>query len=138
MSWQQAWEENRTPWDAGAAAPSLVELVESGELPEGRALVPGAGSGYDVLALAGPERHAVGLDLAPGAKRRFDALRAEQGVPADQAEMVTADFFDWQPDAPFDSYAVRSYLGLYVSVCDRARDAPPLGRARRRAVGARR
>lgn len=102
MSWKQAWEENRTPWDAGQAAPGLVDLVESGSLPTGRALVPGAGSGYDVLALASPERHAFGLDLAPGAQRRFESLRAERGVPAEQAEIVVADFFDWQPASPFD------------------------------------
>lgn len=102
MSWQEAWEEERTPWDAGASAPSLVELVESDTLPKGRALVPGAGSGYDVLTLAGPERKAVGLDLAPGAKRRFEALRDEMGVPAEQAEVVVGNFFEWQPDEPFD------------------------------------
>lgn len=102
MSWQEAWEEQRTPWDAGKSAPTLVELVEAGELPDGRALVPGAGSGYDVLTLAAPDRHAVGLDLAPGARRRFAKLRDEEGVPAERAEMVVANFFDWQPDEPFD------------------------------------
>jgi hypothetical protein len=102
MSWQEAWREGRIPWDAGEAAPSLVELVEGGELPAGRALVPGAGSGYDVLALAAAERHVVGLDLADGARERFEALRQQQGVPKEWAEVVVADFFDWQPDEPFD------------------------------------
>ncbi len=102
MSWQEAWEENRTPWDAGASAPALQKLVDSGELPGGRALVPGAGSGYDVLTLASAERKAVGLDLAPGAQRRFEALRDAEGVPESQAEMVVANFFEWQPDEPFD------------------------------------
>lgn len=102
MSWQEAWEEQRTPWDAGQSAPALVELVEAGDLPAGQALVPGAGSGYDVLTLAAPNRRAVGLDLATGARRRFAQLRDEKGVPAEQAEMVVADFFDWQPDEPFD------------------------------------
>ncbi|WP_168210883.1 methyltransferase domain-containing protein [Persicimonas caeni] len=102
MSWQEAWEEKRTPWDAGASAPSLCELVDCDDLPEGRALVPGAGSGYDVLTLAGPKRKAIGLDLAPGAKQRFEALREQEGVPAEQAEMVVGNFFDWQPDELFD------------------------------------
>lgn len=102
MSWQEAWREGRIPWDAGEACPSLVELVENEELPAGRALVPGAGSGYDVLALASADRHAVGLDLADGARARFEALRGEHSVPSAWAELIVADFFDWQPDAPFD------------------------------------
>jgi hypothetical protein len=102
MTWQQAWREGRTPWDAGQACPSLVDLVENEELAAGRALVPGAGSGYDVLALASPDRHAVGLDLADGARERFETLRDDQNVPKEWAEVVVADFFDWQPDRPFD------------------------------------
>lgn len=102
MTWQEAWREGRIPWDAGRAAPSLVELVEGEEIPTGRALVPGAGSGYDVLALASPDRHTVGLDLADGAKERFESLRQRESIPKEWAEMVVADFFDWQPDEPFD------------------------------------
>jgi hypothetical protein len=102
MSWQEAWREERTPWDAGEAAPSLIDLVNGEELPTGRALVPGAGSGYDVLALASPDRHAVGLDLADGARERFESLRKKQGVSEAWAELVVANFFDWQPDEPFD------------------------------------
>ena len=43
MSWEQSWREGRTGWDAGEAAPPLVDLIASGALPKGRALVPGAG-----------------------------------------------------------------------------------------------
>ena len=102
MSWQEAWKEGRIPWDAGRAAPSLVELVEAAELPTGRALVPGAGSGYDVLAMASPNRLAIGLDLAEDARERFLSLRQQKGIPSEWADMVVADFFTWQPDEPFD------------------------------------
>ena len=101
MSWEKAWAEGRTGWDAGAAAPSLVELVERGVLPNGRALVPGCGAGYDVFALASPERRVTGLDIAPSARTRFESLREELGVPAEQATLVTADFFAFD-DGPFD------------------------------------
>jgi hypothetical protein len=100
--WKEAWHEGHTPWDRGAPAPTLVKLVDEGTLPEGRALVPGAGSGYDVLCLASDKREVVGLDLAEGARRRFETLRAEAGIPAEQARVVVADFFDWQPDEKFD------------------------------------
>jgi cyclopropane fatty-acyl-phospholipid synthase-like methyltransferase len=102
MSWEKAWREGRTGWDAGASPPVLEELVSTGQLPAGRALVPGCGAGYDVLTLATEERSAVGLDLAPTAAARFESLRAERGVPRSRARVVTEDFFAFEPDAPFD------------------------------------
>ncbi len=101
MTWQAAWEEGRTPWDAGKSAPVLRSLVEEGSLPQGRAFVPGAGSGYDVLTLASPRRAVVGLDLAPLAKTRFDAL-AQTHPHRGQVEFVVQDAFAYAPDAPFD------------------------------------
>ena len=101
MTWQAAWEEGRTPWDAGKSAPVLRSLVEAGSLPQGRAFVPGAGSGYDVLTLAGPERSVVGLDLAPVAKARFDAL-AQTHPHREQVEFVVEDAFAYAPQTPFD------------------------------------
>lgn len=108
--WTQAWDAGRTPWDTGRAVPALVELVAGGTLPEGRALVPGAGSGYDVLALAGEAREVIGLDLAEGAKRRFDGLRDAAGVSPRRAKMVVANFFEYQPDRPFDMIWDHTFL----------------------------
>lgn len=102
MSWEQAWKEARTPWDAGASPPVLAQLVRSGTLPTGRALVPGCGAGYDVLTLASPERVAIGVDLAPTAAARFEQLRAQRGIPASQARYEVVDFFEYAPEAPFD------------------------------------
>jgi len=100
--WIEAWSAGHTPWDTGRAVPDLVELVASGSLPEGRALVPGAGSGYDVLALASETREVIGLDLAEGAKRRFDALREDAGISPERAKLIVANFFEYQPEKPFD------------------------------------
>jgi SAM-dependent methyltransferase len=101
-SWEESWQAGRTPWDAGGPAAELVALIEVGRLPKGRALVPGCGSGYDVLALAGPGRQALGLDLAPTAVARFPALREAAGISADAAEVIEADYFDYRPAEPFD------------------------------------
>ncbi len=101
MSWQQAWKEGRTPWDQGASSPVLAELVRADAVPHGRGLVPGAGSGYDVLTLASDQRHVVGIDLADHAVQRFKALREQAGIDADIAQMQTADFFEYEDD-PFD------------------------------------
>ena len=102
MSWEERWETKNTPWDQGASAPSLVDLLEASELPAGRALVPGAGAGYDVLTLASADRSVMGVDLAPGAVETFRGLRERAGVPASRAEMVCADFFTWETSARFD------------------------------------
>ncbi len=102
MTWENAWREGRTGWDAGGSPPALLELVQAGELPGGRALVPGCGAGHDVLTLASGDRTVVGLDVAPTAAARFAELRRERGVPESQARIVTADFFEFEPDARFN------------------------------------
>lgn len=103
MSWENAWQHGRTGWDAGLAAPSLSHLLETGELPtRGRALVPGAGSGYDAIALARHGLSVTAMDLAPTAGERLRALRDEAGLDAAQLEVVVGDFFEYKPDAPFD------------------------------------
>ena len=96
MSWEDAWREGRTGWDAGASPPVLRALVERDALPTGRALVPGCGSGYDVFTLAEhPARRVLGLDVAPTARARFEALRAERGIEPERARIEIADFFDF-------------------------------------------
>ncbi|MEM9189779.1 MAG: methyltransferase domain-containing protein [Myxococcota bacterium] len=103
MSWEDAWREGRIGWDAGASAPALHRLVKDGSLPDkGRALVPGCGSGYDVLTLAEAGHPTVGVDLAPVAAERFRTLREERGLGASQASVVVGDFFGWAPEARFD------------------------------------
>lgn len=100
--WEKAWAQGTTPWDAGGSPPVLVELVEGGTLPTGRALVPGAGSGYDVLTLATEARSVTGLELSPVAIARFETLRAEADVTAESARIVRADFFAWEPAKRFE------------------------------------
>jgi methyl halide transferase len=101
MTWQNAWIEGRTGWDAGASPPVLVELVESGALPTGRILVPGCGAGYDLLTLAGPDREVIGIDVAPAAAERFEALKRAHGIRRGVDYRVT-DFFAFEPEAKFD------------------------------------
>lgn len=96
MSWKQAWKEDRTPWDQGASSPVVHDLVKANALPHGRGLVPGAGSGYDVLALASNERRMIGLDLSELAVQRFERLREEAAVDREHAQMHAADFFNFE------------------------------------------
>jgi hypothetical protein len=55
-----------------------------------------------VLTLAAPDRAVIGLDLAPTAARRFEAVREERGVAAERARVVTGDFFELEVEEPFD------------------------------------
>ena len=98
MTWQAAWQEGRTPWDAGCSAPILEAIVDT--LPEGRAVVPGCGSGYDLLTLAAAGRSVVGLDLAPLAKARFEELAGDHPY-RDRIEYVVGDAFGFDPGAGF-------------------------------------
>lgn len=44
----------------GNSSPALLKLIAEGKIPNGRALVPGCGRGYDVVALASDKRIATG------------------------------------------------------------------------------
>lgn len=101
--WEARWRAGQTGWDQGASPPVLIDLVETGRLPRGRALVPGCGAGYDVLTLsANGEREVVGTEISSTALSRFETLRERLGVGADRARVVLADFFAFAPESPFD------------------------------------
>ncbi|KAL6839578.1 hypothetical protein ACP4OV_030517 [Aristida adscensionis] len=91
--WEKSWEHGVTPWDLGKPTPIIEHLVRSGTLPKGRALVPGCGMGYDVVALASPERFVVGLDISGMAVEK-----AKQNC----FTFVADDFFKWVPSEHFD------------------------------------
>ncbi|URE42801.1 Thiopurine S-methyltransferase (TPMT) [Musa troglodytarum] len=59
------------------------------------------GGGYDVVAIAGPERYVVGLDISTSAVEKAKELSSS--LPnANQFTFVAADFFAWQPTEKFD------------------------------------
>ncbi|CAL5046048.1 unnamed protein product [Urochloa decumbens] len=99
--WEKSWEFGVTPWDLGKPTPVIEHLVRSGTLPKGRALVPGCGMGYDVVALASPERFVVGLDISDMAVKK--AKQWSSSLPnADYFTFLVEDFFKWTPDERFD------------------------------------
>lgn len=42
--WEKSWQAGTTPWDMGDVTPVLAQMIAKGEVPSGRALVPGCGS----------------------------------------------------------------------------------------------
>jgi methyl halide transferase len=113
-SWEEHWAESNTPWDQGKPAPPLVrlmsELTQSPEFVRGaKALVPGCGAGYDAFCLARSGYEAVGLDIAPSVRPRFDAARdafeLEAGKSPGEVTLITGDFFSASLEAlggPYD------------------------------------
>lgn len=68
--WESRYRMGDTPWEKGAAAPPLEELIERlgiGIFGPGPVIVPGCGTGHDVRLLAAHGLRAVGLDIAPSA-----------------------------------------------------------------------
>ncbi|WP_395743412.1 methyltransferase [Prosthecobacter sp.] len=88
--WNQAYQENFTPWDKGLPAPPLVEWL-AGHTLSGRVLVPGCGLGHDVAHLVSLGVDAYGLDIAPTA-----VARAKERHPALAERFVCADLFEFR------------------------------------------
>jgi methyl halide transferase len=109
--WEQRFAEGNIPWDRGASSPQLGAWISSGVLKPCRILVPGCGSGHEVvdLALAGFE--VTGLDYADKAIARANENLQEASV---DATLVQADVLAWQPDRPFDAiYEQTCLCALY-------------------------
>ncbi len=89
-NWDQAYQENFTPWDKGLPAPPLAEWLDHNTLT-GRVLVPGCGVGHDVAHLVARGIDAHGLDIAPTA-----VARAKAHYPELAERFNCADLFEFR------------------------------------------
>jgi SAM-dependent methyltransferase len=80
--WNLPYLFGRPRWDTGITPPELVELVESGQVPPGRALDIGCGTGTNAVFLARRGFEVVGTDVAWLAVRRARRKAREAGVSA--------------------------------------------------------
>jgi SAM-dependent methyltransferase len=109
--WEQRFAEGNTPWDRGASSPQLRAWIGSGLLKPCRILVPGCGSGYEVVELALAGFEVVGLDYSDRAIARAHQNLKDAGV---DATLVQADALEWKPDRPFDAvYEQTCLCALY-------------------------
>ncbi|PWN30153.1 thiol methyltransferase 1 [Jaminaea rosea] len=104
--WSKAWQAKATPWDKGSPQPSLINFLTktdagkalvAAEGSKGSALVPGAGTGYDVEVFASLGwSKAVGVDIAPEAVESGKRWLAEREHKPYHEEMhfKVADFFE--------------------------------------------
>jgi SAM-dependent methyltransferase len=99
--WQQRFERREAPWDRGGPGPQIAVWLSGGMLAPGqRVLVPGCGSGHDVLALTQAGCAVTALDIAPAAIGLTAGRLATAGL---SAETVQADALQWRPQQPFDA-----------------------------------
>jgi methylase of polypeptide subunit release factors len=68
--WNLPYLLGQPRWDTGITPPELIELVESGQVPPGRALDIGCGTGTNAVFLAQRGFEVVGTDVAWLAIRR--------------------------------------------------------------------
>jgi SAM-dependent methyltransferase len=70
--WSRRYRDQDTPWDVGGPHPELARRLASRDLaplrPGENALVPGAGRGYDAVALARAGWSVTALDFADGTR----------------------------------------------------------------------
>ncbi|KAK8512121.1 hypothetical protein V6N13_097201 [Hibiscus sabdariffa] len=99
--WEESWKQGVTPWDLGRPTPVVLHLRDTGSLPMGRALVPGCGTGYDVVAMACPGRYAVGLDISEEGIKKAKQM-SSSSPNADYFTFLKEDFFSWRPTDLFD------------------------------------
>lgn len=98
--WQSRFVEQSTPWDRGEAGPLLKGWLASDLIAGQTVLVPGCGSGWEVVACARAGLQTIGIDYAPAAVAR---TRARLYDAALTAEVVEADVLAWRPPQPVDA-----------------------------------
>ena len=105
--WNQRYDAARTPWDLGAVPPALTRYLAAHPGRGQRVLIPGCGSGYEVVAFADAGYVVTAIDFSPPAVAQ---ARANLG-PALAARVVEGDFFACDfADAPFDLVYERTFL----------------------------
>ncbi len=109
--WNGRFQSGDTPWDRGDVNPQLEPWLLDGTLRPCRILVPGCGSGHEVVALALAGFAVTALDFAPEALARTSArLQAANA----SAALVEADALAWRPAQPFDAvYEQTCLCALY-------------------------
>lgn len=108
------------PWDTGVPDPMLIQVVESGVLPVGRALDVGCGTGTNAVWLAQHHYDVLGVDVAPlaieQARRKLSA-----GL---NCRFACIDFLTGRTDGgPFEFVFDRGCFHVFDESADRSKFA---------------
>ena len=118
--WNESYEQDFIPWDTGVPEPMLIQAVESGVLPVGRALDVGCGTGTNAIWLAEHGYEVLGVDVAPLAIEK-----ARTKLPSGlSCRFAILDFLTEKPEGgPFQLVFDRGCFHVFDDAEDRARFA---------------
>ena len=117
------WNDSYTsgdplPWDTGVPDPMLIEAVESGAVPRGRALDIGCGTGTNAIWLAQQGYEVLGVDLAPRAIER-----ANEKLKGERCRFAVLDFLAARPEGEFELVFDRGCFHVFDQPAERSRFA---------------
>lgn len=93
--WEQLYQTNTTPWELNVPAPPFRTFLSSPYvLPSGKMVIPGCGSGNEVLLFAQNGFEVTGVDFAQSAVQITAAKLSAEGLLGTQAYLLQRDFFD--------------------------------------------
>lgn len=119
--WDEHYAAGEVPWDTGEPEPTLVELLEAGRLPQGRALEVGCGTGTNARYLASRDYDVVGVDVSGLAIER---AAAAVGPSGGSVALRQLDFLaDELPTGPFDLVFDRGCFHVFDDAGDQGRFA---------------
>jgi SAM-dependent methyltransferase len=117
-NWNENYEQNFIPWDSGVPEPMLIQAVESGAVPVGRALDVGCGTGTNAIWLAQHGYEVLGVDVAPLAIEKAYAKLP----PGLSCRFATLDFLAAKPTSgPFQLVFDRGCFHVFDEPADRAK-----------------
>jgi SAM-dependent methyltransferase len=98
--WQQRFESKQTGWDRGQVSPQLMDWLNNGSLQPCKILIPGCGSGWEVIELAKRGFDVTALDYTPAAVAITQARLKELQLTA---TVIQADALEFSPPLAFDA-----------------------------------
>jgi SAM-dependent methyltransferase len=97
--WNEHYAADHLPWDTGEPEPLLVEAIQGGLAPQGRALEIGCGTGTNALWLAAHGFDVLATDVAERAIERAK-VRASGVTPTPRCSFQLHDFLNEALPAP--------------------------------------
>lgn len=82
-NWNERYVTGDTPWEVGSPSPELQRVMKEYDIPRGRALEMGCGSGDNAIFLHRQGFQVTAFDLSELAVERARAKAVEAGVAAD-------------------------------------------------------
>jgi SAM-dependent methyltransferase len=104
--WDERFEKNFLPWDEGQTPQPLIDWLEATQPARGtRALIPGAGSAYEVQTFQAFGCDPLAIDISAAA-----VAKAREVLGPLASKVMQADAFTVVPSEPFDLVYERAFL----------------------------